>query len=158
MSNDSKLRSILKKVGGKKLADKVTSTPAQIKKKNKEKMLASNKVLTQKDYKNLTETQKLYYEAAKETKNIPVISKKGRVSIYDSESYKPAKKITNADMLMITNMGWGTLKDKSTQNRFKGFTKENLKKVDTSQSKKTYSTKYGRKIGIKPTVKVKKKN
>ena len=35
---------------------------------------------------------------------------------------------------------------------------ENLKKVDTSKSKKTYSTKYGRKIGIKPTVKVKKKN
>jgi len=123
-------------------------------------MLASNKVLTQKDYKNLTETQKLKYDVAKETNNIPVLSNwgtgTGRVTIYDSESYKPAKAITRADMLMIT--GFGTTGGTTAKNRFKKFTKENLKKVDTSKSKKTYSTKYGRKIGIKPTVKVKKKN
>ena len=160
MSNDSKIRKILKKLGGKYLADKITSTPFQIKKENKQKMLKNNKVLTQKDYKNLTESQKLKFDVAKETKNIPVLSKfgtsTGRVTIYDSESYKPAKAITRADMLMITGFG---MEGKTTaKNRFKQFTKENLKKVDTTKSKKTYSTKYGKKIGIKPKVTKKRKN
>ena len=155
MSNDSKLRSILKKIGGKNLADKVTSTPAQIKKKNKQKMLDTNKILTQRDYKNLSDTQKAKFEVAKETKNIPVISNNGRVSIYDSESYKPAKQITRADMLYIQGFGYSS--EKTAKDRFKKFTKENLKKVDTSKSKKTYSTSYGKNIGIKPTVQVKRK-
>ena len=158
MSNDSKIRKILKKLGGKNLADKVTSTPAQVKKKNKEKMLNNNTILTQKDYKNLTDAQQLKFDVAKETKNIPVISKNGRVTIYDSESYKPSKPLTRGEMMMVTGFGFGTLKEKYPQRMFKQFTKENLKKVDTTKSKKTYSTKYGKKIGIKPKVNVKRKN
>ena len=56
---------------------------------------------------------------------------------------------------MITGFG---MEGKTTaKNRFKQFTKENLKKVDTTKSKKTYSTKYGTKIGIKPKVNIKRK-
>jgi len=112
------------------------------KKKRKEKFKEGFNILTKKNYAELTEKQKETFDYAKQNNLIAARNKnksKGLI-IYDPKDYRQVRS--------ITGLGKDTVKRKFERKQ----DKEVRKNIHNLPKRRTFSTNYGRDVGLKPNM------